>query len=237
MKCLILASGFATRLYPLTLNRAKPLLPYKGRPLLSHIVDSLPEDMEIFITVNKKFEDEFRAWQKGLKRKVELVVEDVWTEDQSLGAIGSLINAVRTKSIDDDLMVLAGDNYFEFSVDNFCDSCNGENALIAVCDIQNREEAKQLGVISVEGRKVTEFEEKPAEPKSSLVATGCYILPARLLPHLEEYCASGRRDNLGEFIRYLVENDEVHSWAFTDTWLDIGTEYSTKKNDVLPPES
>lgn len=225
MKCLILASGFAIRLYPLTLTKAKPLLTYKNRPLLSHIVDSLPDDIEAYITVNKKFEGDFRAWQAGFPKKVGLVVEDVWTEEQSLGAIGSLVHAIREKSINDDLIVLAGDNYFEFSIPEFCSACNGDNTLIAVYDIGNKQEATQFGVLSVEGLKVTDFKEKPSHPKSSLVATGCYVLPARVFPLLEQYCASGRRDNLGDFIQYLVEEDEVHAWSFKEAWLDIGSEY------------
>ena len=165
------------------------------------------------------------APELSVTRKLELVVEDVWNEKQSLGAIGSLIHAVREMSIDDDIIVLAGDNYFEFSIPEFCSTCNGENALIAVYDIGNKEDATQFGVLSVDGLKVTDFEEKPPHPKSSLVATGCYVLPARIFPLLEQYCASGRRDNLGEFIKYLVDEDEVHAWPFTDRWLDIGSEY------------
>ncbi|MFC2052654.1 nucleotidyltransferase family protein [Chloroflexota bacterium] len=225
MKCLILASGFATRLYPLTLTKAKPLLTYKSRPLLSHIVDSLPDEVEVYITVNKKFEDDFRTWQDGFPKNIELIVEDVWKEEQSLGAIGSLSHAIKKKSISDDLIVLAGDNYFEFSITEFLGTYDGSHALIAVHDIGNKEDATQFGVVSVDAFKVTDFEEKPSQPQSSLVATGCYILPARIFPFLENYCASGRKDNLGEFIKYLVEEDEVRTWSFKETWMDIGSEY------------
>ncbi|MFC2004096.1 nucleotidyltransferase family protein [Chloroflexota bacterium] len=225
MKCLILASGFATRLYPLTLTKAKSLLAYKNRPLLSHIVDSLPYDMDVYVTVNKKFEDDFRAWQAGFPKTVELIVESVWNEEQSLGAIGSLNHAIKKKSIKEDLIVLAGDNYFEFSITKFINACNGNNTLIAVYDIGNKEDATQLGVLSVDGFKVTDFKEKPSRPQSTMVATGCYVLPTRIFSLLEKYCASGRKDNLGEFINYLVEEDEVHAWSFKETWLDIGSEY------------
>ena len=225
MKYLILASGFATRLYPLTLTKAKPLLSYKNRPLLSHIVDSLPDEVDIYVTVNKKFHDDFRTWQAGFPKTVELVVEDVWNEEQSLGAIGSLNHAIKEKSINEDLFVLAGDNYFEFSITEFINAYNGNNTLIAVYDIGNKDEATQFGVLSVEGFKVTNFEEKPSQPQSSLIATGCYVLPTRIFPFLDKYCASGRKDNLGEFIKYLVEEDEVHAWSFKEIWLDIGSEY------------
>ncbi|MFC2039047.1 nucleotidyltransferase family protein [Chloroflexota bacterium] len=230
MKCLILASGFATRLYPLTLTIAKPLLSYKNRPLLSHIVDSLPDDLDVYVTVNRKFEDDFRAWQRIYPKKVELVVEDVWNENQSLGALGSLIHAIKKKSIDDDLIVLAGDNYFEFSITDFLNTCNGDNTLVAVYNIGTKADATQFGVLSVDGLKVTAFEEKPSHPRSSLVATGCYVFPARVFPFLEKYCSSGRKDNLGEFIKYLVDEDEVHAWSFKEPWLDIGNEYAPSIN-------
>ncbi len=226
MRCLILASGFATRLYPLTLTRAKPLLVYRGRPLMSHLVDCLPADLDITVTVNRKFEQEFRAWRETAPRQVELLVEEVWNEEQSLGAIGSLSNAITSLSINEDILVLAGDNYFTFSVPDFIGTCNGLNTLLAVYDIGNKEAARELGVLSVEGSKVVEFEEKPAQPKSSLVATGCYIIPARIFPILEDYCAAHRRDNLGDFIRHLVEEDEVHAWSFREEWVDIGSEFS-----------
>ncbi|MDP6127372.1 MAG: nucleotidyltransferase family protein [Dehalococcoidales bacterium] len=225
MKCLILASGFATRLYPLTLTRAKPLLTYKYRPLLSHIVDKIPQKMEVYITVNKKFENDFRIWQEDFPKLTELVVEDVWREEQSLGATGSLLQAVQDLSFEDDLLVLAGDNYFEFSIPRFLGAYNGKNTLIAVHDTGNRDDATQFGVVTVEGSKVTSFEEKPSQPKSSLIATGCYVFPARIFPLLEKYCASDGRDNLGDFIEYLFNEDEVHAWSFQETWFDMGNEF------------
>lgn len=90
MRCLILASGFGTRLYPLTIKRAKALLEYRGKPLLTHIVDKVPQDMDILVSTNKKFETQFRHWQKTVGRQVDICVEHVWTEEQSKGAVGSL---------------------------------------------------------------------------------------------------------------------------------------------------
>ncbi len=231
MKCLILASGFATRLYPLTLTRAKPLLVYRGRPLLSHLVDQVPADLDITVTMNRKFEQDFRAWQETAPREVELLVEEVWNEEQSLGAIGSLSNAITRLSIREDILALAGDNYFEFSIPDFIGTSNGVNALLAVYDIGDKKAARELGVVSIEGSKVVEFEEKPTRPKSTLVATGCYILPTRIFPILEDYCASHRRDNLGDFIRHLVEEDEVHAWSFQEEWVDIGSVFSPWDGD------
>ncbi|MFC2047733.1 sugar phosphate nucleotidyltransferase, partial [Chloroflexota bacterium] len=184
MKCVILASGFGTRMYPLTLGTPKPLLTYKDHPLLSHIVNRLPQEIEVYVTVNRRFEDDFRTWQQHCSRMVKLIIEDVWDESQSLGALGSLENAVKTEFINEDLFVIAGDNYFEFSIEAFLDAYNGINPLIAVYDIGVISENSQYGIVLVENQKVIDFQEKPTQPKSSLVATGCWVLPSRIFPLL-----------------------------------------------------
>ncbi len=223
MKSLILASGFGTRLYPLTTTKAKALLEYKGKPLISHIVDRIPQGVDILVNSNKRFEADFRRWQSTAGRAVTLCVEPVFTEKQAFGAVGSLDYWVRTKNITDDLLVFASDNYFEFDLRRFIAAYNGKNALVAVYDIGDKNKARQFGVVRLDGHRIAEFEEKPAQPKSSLIATACYIFPPRIFPLLSQYCAEGKKDNLGSFISYLVDNDEVRAYIFTELWLDIGS--------------
>ena len=105
MKCLIMAGGFGTRLYPLTMYKAKALLEYKGKPLLSHILDRIPGNIDILVSCNRKFEADFRRWQEGTARRVELCIEDVWAEDRKIGAVGSLEFWVGSKNIAEDLLV------------------------------------------------------------------------------------------------------------------------------------
>jgi len=223
MKCLILAGGFGTRLYPLTIYKAKALLDYKGQPLLSHILDRIPENIDTLVSCNRKFEADFRWWQKGTARPVELCVEHVWTEEQKKGAVGSLEFWVSSKNIAEDLLVIAGDNYFEFNLAEFISAYNGKNVLVAVYDIGDRNKASRFGIVSLDGNRIVEFQEKPAQPRSSLVSTGIYIFPPRIFPLLSRYCAEGKRDNLGSFIAHLIERDEVHARIFTETWRDIGS--------------
>ena len=223
MKCLILAGGFGTRLYPLTVDRAKPLLEYKGKPIISHIVDKIPHNMEIMVNTNKKFEADFRKWQRSAGRRVEILVEETLSEDQKLGAVGSLCFWIENKRIVEDLLVIAGDNYFEFDLAKFIVSYDGMHALIAICDIGDKGKACQFGVVKLDGRRIVEFQEKPACPKSSLVATACYIFPPRVFPLLHQYCQQGKRDNLGNFIASLIGQEEVHAYAFTEHWIDIGS--------------
>ncbi len=225
MKSLILASGFGTRLYPLTINKAKGLLEYHGKPLLTHIVEKIPPGIDILVNTNKKFEADFYNWQNTISKKVTLCVEPVFAEKDSMGAVGSLDYWITSKNLKDDLMVIAGDNYFEFDLVRFISSFNGKNTLVAVHDIKDKQRASQFGIVKLSGHRIIEFEEKPINPKTSLVATACYIFPRWVLPILSKYCANGKKDHLGSFISCLVGIDEVQACVFSETWLDVGSPY------------
>lgn len=222
MKCLILASGFGTRLYPLTLNCAKALLPYRGKPMINHIVDKIPPDIEILVNVNKKFEADFRDWEKQQSRPIAICVEEVYNEEERLGAIGSLNYWIRQKSIDEDMLLFGSDNYFEFELKKFINAYNRTNTLIAVYDVGDPSLATQYGVVKVKDGRIVELEEKPARPKSSLVATACWIIPPRIFPAINDFCTGEHKDNLGNFIAYLIEKDDVYAYPFSERWMDIG---------------
>ena len=184
MKTLILASGFGTRLYPLTLTKAKALLEYKGKASISHVLDKIPQNIDVLVNINKKFEADFRRWQDTTGRAVTLCVEPVFTEEQAFGAVGSLDYWIKAENITDDLLVIASDNYFEPDLSKFIAAYNGRNTLVAVYDIGDNSRASQYGVVQLDGGRIAGFEEKPAQPKSSLVAVACYILPPRIFPLL-----------------------------------------------------
>ena len=224
MKCLIMAGGLGTRLYPLTTSKAKALLEYGGKPLLTHLVNKIPRDMDILISTNRKFEADFLQWQQGIGRQVEIGIEEAWTEEQKKGAVSSLNFWIDGKGIKEDLLAIAGDNYFEFDLSEFIAAYNGNNTLVAIYDLSDKSKASQFGVVQLKGHKIIELQEKPAKPKSSLIATACYIFPPQIFPHLSRYCSEGKRDRLGNFISYLIDTDEVHSYLFTELWLDIGSE-------------
>jgi len=223
MKAIILASGFGTRLYPLTRDKAKALLVYKGKPVVGHIIDRIPVGMETFVTSNGKFENDFRQLLETLSRPVNLCVEPVFTETERLGAVGSLRSCIETGNLVDDLLVIAGDNYFEFELSRFIAVYDGETTLVAVFDIGDKGKASQLGVVKLDGHRIIKFDEKPARPETTLVATACYIFPPRIRPLLSQFCDSEGKDNLGSFISFLLARDEVHAYVFTESWLDIGS--------------
>lgn len=222
MKCLILASGFGTRLYPLTMNRAKALLPYKGKPMINHIVDKIPRDIEILVNVNMKFEHDFREWGGKQDRDITICVENVKSDDEKLGAIGSLNYWIKKKNITEDLLLFGADNYFEFDLANFLAAYDGRHVFVAVYDVGHPSQATQYGVVKIEGDRIIELEEKPAAPKTSLVATACWILPPRVFPIISAFCDKSLRDNLGVFITHLVGIDTVKVYPFEEKWIDIG---------------
>ncbi|MCK4785322.1 MAG: nucleotidyltransferase family protein [Desulfobacteraceae bacterium] len=224
MKCLILAGGFGTRLGSIGTEKAKALLEFKNKAILTHIVDKIPLNMDIYVTINRRFEADFHQWQKTVKRYVNICVEDAWTEEQKKGAVSSINFWINQAEIDEDLLVIAGDNYFEFNLADFIHACNGKNVLIAVYDIGDRNKASHFGVVSVNRNRIVEFVEKPAAPKSSLIATAIYLFPYRIFPIITQYCSEERKDKLGDFISYLVRTDEVYVYSFNELWLDIGSE-------------
>jgi glucose-1-phosphate thymidylyltransferase len=223
MKSLLLASGFGTRLYPLNVNKAKGFIDYKGKALISHLVHKIPQDIPILVNTNKKFESDFRLWQKNIDRNITIYAEPVLHEKQAFGAIGSIEYCIKTQNIAEDLLVIASDNYFEFDLRRFFASYNGKNTLVAVHDIGDKNKASHYGVVKLDGNKIVELEEKPAQPKYSLIAIACYIFPQRIFPLLTQYCSEGKRDNLGGFIAYLIAKDEVRAYVFNESWMDIGS--------------
>jgi glucose-1-phosphate thymidylyltransferase len=226
MKCVILAGGFGTRFYPFALNIPKPLLEVRGRPLISHIVAKVPEEIDIIVSTNRKFENRFITWKNGLcpQRQIELFVETACSEAEKPGAISALNMLVKEKKLKEDLLVIAGDNYFEFDLCRFVAAYDCRRPLIAVYDIHDISKARRFGVVILGPEyRVTAFVEKPAHPPSTIVSTACYLFPSRILSTLHEYCSGCRRDNLGGFIAHLVENDQVYAYTFLEKWYDIGS--------------
>ncbi|MBN1258867.1 NDP-sugar synthase [Candidatus Peregrinibacteria bacterium] len=223
MKCIILAGGFATRLWPLTENKAKPLLHLKDRPLISHIVEKLPADLPIIISTNAVFEKEFLEWKKAYpERPIEIFVEDSASDDFKKGALGAVAHVIGQKLINENLMLIAGDNYFGFDMRKFIGAYKG-NPLLAAYDIKDLDGARKFGVVVKREGKVIGFQEKPENPKSTLVSTGCYIFPAKNLADIVEY-AKEKKDNLGGIFEYLLSKKEtIDVFAFEEPWYDIGS--------------
>lgn len=226
MHAFILAGGFATRLWPLTEKRAKPLLPLAGKSLLSHIVEKLPEHLAITVSTNAAFADGFHEWKKGHPdRTIQIVVEQTKSDQEKLGALGAVAQWISQSKIDDDVLLLTGDNYFGFSFDAFLAAYKEDTPLLAAYDIGDREKAKAFGtvILKEDGRTIASFEEKPTSPKTNLVSTGCSVIPKTHLKLLQEY-AHNHPDNVGGiFEEFLRRKIAVDCFTFAEPWFDIGS--------------
>ncbi len=232
MKAVIVAAGYATRLYPLTLNTPKPLLDIGGKPMLQHILEKIEEAEDIdkvFIVTNDKFYKTFKGWISQYSSGKEIVIlnDGTTSNDDRLGAIGDILFAVTEGKIDDDILIIAGDNLFEFSLPDMIGYFNEKkSSVIAVYDLKDKAKlARKYGVVELDrDEKIVSFEEKPEEPKTSLTATMCYLFSKEDLHVLEECVRKHEKmDNGGDFVRYLSERKPVYGFIFPERWFDIGS--------------
>lgn len=224
MHAFILAGGFATRLWPLTESRAKPLLPLAGKPLLNHIVAMIPAEIPVTVSTNAAFGESFEEWKKTISRaNLTIRIEKTKNDDEKLGTLGATAQWITEEHIDDDILLLTGDNYFGFNMNTFFAQYTPGTALVAAYDIGDKAKASAFGSIIAEGTHVLAFEEKPVEPKTSLVSTGCSILPKNVLPDLLAF-ASVKPDNVGGIFEELLRlGKSVDCFQFTEPWFDIGS--------------
>jgi glucose-1-phosphate thymidylyltransferase len=229
MEAVVLAGGYATRLWPVTRHRAKPLLPLAGEPIVDRILRPLEDEPRVetvYVSTNERFADDFRDHldERGYE-KTRLVVEPTREEDEKLGTVGALAELIDSEEIDDDLLVVAGDNLFSFEVSEFVDYFKESSTpCLAAYDVGSREKATEYGIVDIEDDIVVGFEEKPDDPPSSLVSIACYAFPARSLGTLDEYLAGeGNPDAPGYFVEWLHEREDVRAFTFDGSWFDVGT--------------
>lgn len=229
MKAVILAAGYATRLYPLTLDKPKALLEIHGKPLLNYIIHNLEETnvSEIYIITNEKFYLQFVWWlnQNKFNKKIEIINDETNSNETRLGGIGDLKLAILEKEIDDDILVILGDNLFDFSLKELTTKFNKTNkTVLGVYDIKSLMDAKRFGVVGVSADRIVSFKEKPENPESSLISTGIYLFSKKDIQLLPEYLNSGgKKDAFGSFIEYLTPRTEVYAATFDGRWFDIGS--------------
>ena len=234
MKLIILGAGYATRLHPLTLNQPKPLLPVAGKAMIEHVLDNLkpiPEIDHIYVVTNSRFAEHFQRWAAGYSTRHKgapiTIVNDQTTDDSNkLGAIGD-INLVLTEArIDDDIIVVAGDNIFSHSLAAFGEFCRGQVApVLGVYDVGDLEEIKKYNAIEIDDAgHITFFEEKPAQPKSTLTGIALYYYPESTLPLIRQYLAEGNNaDQPGRLVQWLYRRTPFCIWHVPGTWYDVGS--------------
>jgi len=239
IKLIVLAAGFATRLYPLTLERPKPLLPVAhpdraaGKPMIEHVLDNLaclPGIDGLSIVTNAKFAHCFEAWSREhggrLHLELALVSDGVEDESQRLGAIGDLDLVLRRAEIDDDIVVVAGDNLFSQPLQGFPEFCRRKGTpVLGIYDVGDLEAVRKFNTLALDAEgRITAFVEKPQNPTSTLTGIALYFYPRRLLPLIHRYLAEGNNpDQPGRLVQWLYPQVPFYTWRVPGLWYDIGS--------------
>ncbi|SIQ91626.1 glucose-1-phosphate thymidylyltransferase [Haladaptatus litoreus] len=229
MKAVVLAGGYATRLWPITKHRPKMFLPIGETTVIDRIFADLEADDRIdtvYVSTNERFADEFRTHlQESEFEKPTLSVEDTAEEDEKFGVVGALAQLVEREEVDDDMLVIAGDNLISFDVGEFVDFFEEkESPILAAYDVGSKERAKSYGLVELDNDRVVDFQEKPDDPNSTLVSIACYAFTQDNLPLLQEYLQDGNNpDEPGWFLQWLQVQEPVYAFSFEEAWFDIGT--------------
>jgi glucose-1-phosphate thymidylyltransferase len=229
MHAVVLAGGYATRLWPVTRNRPKMLLPVGEETVIDRILAELEADTridDVFVSTNERFAGDFRAHVAEMGyEKPRLSVEDTTDEDEKFGVVGALAQLVDREDIaGEDLLVVAGDNLISFDLGEFLDDFEARGApTLAAYDVGSRERATSYGVVDLEADRVVDFQEKPADPPSTLVSIACYAFPADAVRFAEYLEAGNNPDEPGWFIQWLQARRDVYAFTFDGAWFDIGT--------------
>jgi glucose-1-phosphate thymidylyltransferase len=220
VKALILAAGYATRLRPLTDDFPKGLLPVGGRPMVDWIVDNIREAGidDIALVTNARFAAMFEDWADG----VAIVDDGSTTNDDRLGAIGD----IQFVGLDDDALVVAGDNLFDYALSELVAfwEAKGRASAVAVHDVGDRALAKRYGIVDVDADdRIVSFVEKPDDPPSTLAATATYLYSREHLRLVDAYLDEGNNpDQPGNFVAWLHRREPVYAFRFAGGWYDVG---------------
>lgn len=231
MKCIILAAGYATRMYPLTENYPKPLLDIKGKPILEWIlddVDKIDEVDEFIIVTNHRFIGIFEEWKASINyTKLIRLIDDGSTEnDNRLGAVKDIALCVENAGINDDILVLAGDNLVDFSFAGFVEFFKEKGKSCIMTHYEESVEKLQrtgVAVLSSDGRLV-EMQEKPKEPKSHFAVPPFYIYAKEDLKDLMQGIACGKCsvDSPGGLVKWFCTERDVYAYEMPGKRYDIG---------------
>jgi glucose-1-phosphate thymidylyltransferase len=231
MHAVVLAAGYATRLRPLTNRVAKPLLPLAGRPMVDYLADKIDEVAEIdaiHVATNSRFAPDFDAWASARSGRLPVRVHDDGTRsnDDRLGAIGDLRFVIDRAGLEsDDLFVVAGDNLFDFSLEEYVAFWRSHGgSAIGVHDVGELMLARQYGVVELdEDDRVVSLVEKPEQPASTLASIAAYLFPAEHAALVRDYLEEGNAsDQPGRFVVWLYPRAPVYGYRFEGDWLDIG---------------
>ncbi|MCP4364612.1 MAG: nucleotidyltransferase family protein [Planctomycetes bacterium] len=230
MKALILQAGYGTRMYPLTENFPKGLLPVGGRPLIDYLVmniESVPDIDTIYVVTNQKFYPAFAEWHKNFDSpgNIVLINDGTLTNETRLGSIRDMQLTIETNDIRDDLLVVGGDNIFDMSFVGFVEYFKQKKGdIVAVQRISDKERRRRTGVVLMDDdSRLTACYEKPDDPVSELATPPLYMLRRETLPLIAEYIREGNdTDAPGNLTVWLYKRRPVYGYLFKGECYDIG---------------
>jgi glucose-1-phosphate thymidylyltransferase len=228
-----LAAGFATRLYPLTLTRAKPLLPVGGQPLMTRILRQVERAGAVekgIVVSNGRFAADFRSWASecGARLPLQIVDDGALTNETRLGAVRDLalaLDQLPTDAAHDGFLVLACDNLFDFDLGRLVArfAADGRGQLV-VRTVPEPVPAAKYSEVLLDGERVARFREKPQDPQSNLSAIAVYLLPRQLPALVRSYLADGGNpDAPGHLLAWLSTRMPLSATRLDGRWLDIGS--------------
>lgn len=234
MQAIILAGGYGTRLYPLTINAPKPMIEVWGKPMIEYLVEKiqkLPEIHQIFIVSNNKFAHVFDAWlAKSTYKNITIINDGTLTNEDRLGSIGDIQYVIQHEKINEDILILWGDNLIEDNFQGLMENFQKKWNTIGLYDVGDLEYAKQLStpIIDTDSRIVALIE-KPETPTTTLIWTLVYALKNESLKYIDEVIKSGKSDRAWDFIAHLCQKEDVYGYPLEGEWFDIGTLEQLKK--------
>ena len=231
MKAIITCAGYASRLWPLTKETPKPLLKVKERPIVEHIIDKaleIPEVDGIYIVTNEKFNLNFDEWLKGKSFRVPVTIvnDGTTSNDDRLGQVGDILYVLDKEKVADDVLIVAGDNLFNFSLLEAFSSFKQKNNIInPLWESKSYKAARESGsvVLNEQDNSFLEFMEKAPAPKSTLLSLGIYFFPKDRLSMIRKYVDEGNNaDKMGYFLTWLMQHEQIFGHIYFDKWFDIG---------------
>lgn len=233
MKCIILAAGYATRLYPLTENFPKPLLEVCDKSIIDRLVDDIAQIKwagqsivdEFIVISNHKFIIHFRDWAATKQLPITVLDDGTITNESRLGAVRDIQFAIDTLQVCDDILVIAGDNVLDFSLDSFLTFASAKHSSCVMCHYEHELAKQQKTAIITKNKNdlITSYEEKPQNPKGDLAVPLFYILLSTDIIRIPEAIEDGcKTDAPGSFMSWLSKRTSVYAWTMTGKRYDVG---------------
>lgn len=236
MKALILAAGYATRLYPLTKDFPKPLLRVGSQTILDYLLErfrAIPGLDQVYVVTNTRFAPHFTSWAQNAgnssgnaRLSVKVIDDGTDSNETRLGAIADMVYAITQENVADDLIVSAGDNIYQFDFREMHKLFSAKNSDVILCHrITSREKLVRTGVMQMNAfKQVIGFEEKPQAPKSDLACPALYMFKKETLALIPGYLQTGGNpDAPGHFIAWLYQQHPIFAYLMTQPYFDIGT--------------